>query len=69
MQNSFPYRNCLIHIESFQLTHNSGWIPRFTLTREDDVPSCRDRLDKAFWSKDAADEFALEDAMQWIDRN
>ena len=69
MQNSFPYRNCLIHIDSFQLTDNSGWIPRFTLTREDDATSRRDRLDKVFGSKDEADEFALEDAMQWIDRN
>jgi hypothetical protein len=69
MQSNIPYRNCLIHIESFQLTHSSGWIPRFTLTRQDDVPSGRDRLDKVFLSKDAADEFALEDAMQWIDQN
>lgn len=69
MNSSLAYKNCLIHIESFQLTHSSGWIPRFTLTRQDDVPSSRDRLDKVFLSKDEADEFALEDAMQWIDQN
>jgi hypothetical protein len=69
MNSSLAYKNCLIHIESFQLTHSSGWVPRFTLTRQDDVPSGRDRLDKVFLSKDEADEFALEDAMQWIDRN
>jgi hypothetical protein len=69
MQSNIPYRNCLIHIESFQLTHNSGWIPRFTLTHQDNVLSGRDRLDKVFLSKDEADEFALADAMQWIDKN
>jgi hypothetical protein len=69
MNSSLAYKNCLIHIESFQLTHSSGWIPRFILTRQDDVPSGRDRLDKVFLSKDEADEFALEDAMQWIDQN
>lgn len=69
MQNNIPYRNCLIHIESFQLTHTSGWIPRFTLTRQDEIPSGRHRLDKVFLSKDEADEFALEDAMRWIDQS
>lgn len=74
MKSSLEYKNCLIHIESFQLTHSSGWIPRYTLTRQESEPewngtsSCRDRLDKVFWSKDEADEFALEDALQWIDR-
>ena len=75
MKSSLAYKNCLIHIESFQLTHSSGWIPRYTLMHQDTesewnaAPSCRDRLDKVFWSKDEADEFALEDAMQWIDKN
>ena len=75
MNSVLAYKNCLIHIDSFQLTHSSGWIPRFKLMRQDiktkwkDAPSYRDRLDKVFWSKDEADEFALEDAMQWIDQN
>ena len=68
MQSNIPYRNYLIHIESFQLSHSSGWIPRFTLTRQDEIPSGRDRLDKVFPSKDEADEFALEDAMHCIDQ-
>jgi hypothetical protein len=75
MNTSLAYKSCFIHIESFQLTHSSGWIPRFKLTRQDvqnewdNTPSYRDRLDKVFLSKDEADEFALEDAMQWIDQN
>jgi hypothetical protein len=72
MNTSLAYKNCFIHIESFQLTHSSGWIPRFKLTGQDTqsaAPSYRDRLDKVFLSKDEADEFALEDAMQWIDQN
>ena len=73
MNTSLAYKSCFIHIESFQLTYGSGWIPRFKLTRQNtqsgwgDAPSYRDRLDKVFLSKDEADEFALEDAMQWID--
>ena len=75
MNTRLAYKNRLIDIESFQLTHSSGWIPRFKLTHQeitgdrDRAPWYRDRLDQVFGSKDEADEFALEDAMQWIDRN
>ena len=69
MKSSLAYKNCLIYIESFQLTQSSGWIPRYTLTRQDEIPSGRHRLDKTFLSKDEADKFALEDAMHWIDQS
>ena len=68
MQSSISYRNCLILVDSFQLAHNTSWIPRYTLMREDKCESLNhDRLDKVFWTKIDADEFALKDAKQWID--
>lgn len=75
MKNSISYKNCLIRGESFQLAQSSGWIPRFTLLRQDtdrtwnESPSHHDRLDKVFWTKNEADEFAVQDAMRCVDRN
>ncbi|HMA81458.1 MAG TPA: hypothetical protein VKR81_11230 [Candidatus Binatia bacterium] len=75
MKNSISYKNCLIRGESFQLAQSSGWIPRYTLTRQDAMnkwngaPSHYDRLDQVFWTENEADKFALQDAMRWIDQN
>jgi len=75
MESSISYKNCLIRGESFQLPQSDSWIPRYTLMREGDESELdrslmhHDRLDKVFWTKNEADEFALEDAMQWIDKN
>jgi hypothetical protein len=75
MKSSISYKNCLIRGESFQLTQSSGWIPRYTLTRQDarnkwnGTPSHHDRLDQVFWTENEADKFALQDAMRWIDEN
>jgi hypothetical protein len=75
MESSISYKKCLIRGESFQLPQSDSWIPRYTLMREDDVSESaeslmhHDRLDKVFWTKNEADEFALEDAMQWVDKN
>lgn len=75
VKNSIYYKNCLIRGESFQLAESSGWIPRYTLTRQDvrnkwnGTPSHHDRLDQVFWTENEADKFALQDAMRWIDEN
>lgn len=75
MITSRSYRNCLIRSESFQLAQRDSWIPRYALTRQDldsvqnAAPSYHDRLDMVFWTVDEADEFALQDAMRWIDKN
>ena len=43
--------------------------------RENDVSESdgtlthHDRLDKVFWTKNEADAFALNDAIQWLDKN
>jgi hypothetical protein len=75
MKNSICYKNCLIRGESFQLATGSGWIPRYTMTRQDaenkknGTSWQHDRLDQVFWSEIEADKFALQDAMRWIDEN
>jgi len=75
MKSSISYKNCLIRSESFQLMQSNSWIPRYSLMRQDTdnkrdgAPSHHDRLDKVFWTENEADEFALQDAMQWVDRN
>ena len=74
MKHDIPYKNYLIRGESFQPTQSSGWIPRYVLQRAnlivgaDDLPLSHDRLDKAFGSKSEADDFAVQDAKNWIDK-
>jgi len=75
MKSSISYKNCFICSESFQLAPNSSWIPQYTLSRGSTRNTVAEsathhaRLDKVFWSESEADEYALQDAMQWIDSN
>jgi hypothetical protein len=75
MKNSLSYKNCVIQGESFQLAQNSGWIPRYSLTRagadkrSNAAPLHYDRLDQVFCTEDEADGFALQEAVRWIDEN
>jgi hypothetical protein len=58
-----------------QLAQNSGWIPRYSLTRpgadkrSNAAPLHYDRLDQVFCTEDEADGFALQEAVRWIDEN
>jgi hypothetical protein len=69
MANPISYSKYVIRTQSFELMPSGGWIPRFTLTCPERGLLYRDRLDKAFPSKREADDFALENAMDWIDNN
>ena len=75
MENVISYKNRLIRRESFQLPQSSSWIPRYTLLREDKDSELsgsvvhHDHLDRVFLTKNEADEFALKEAMQWIDKS
>ena len=75
MKNSVSYKNCEIRGESFQLAQNTGWIPRYSLTRpgadkrSNAAPLHYDRLDQVFCTEDEADGFALQEAVRWIDEN
>ena len=71
MEHDISYKNYVIRGESFQPTQSSGWIPRYVLQRANpsagDSPLSHDRLDNAFGSKSEADDFAVQDAKNWID--
>jgi hypothetical protein len=75
MKDSVAYKNCVIRGESFQLAQSSSWIPRYTLTRRgtnserNGVRSHHDRLDKVFLTEKEADDFALREAMERLDRS
>ena len=75
MKSNITYRNWLICSESFRLERKGRWIPRYTLTRQgaknkqDAVATHHAELKTSFWSENEADEFAVQDAMHWIDRN
>jgi hypothetical protein len=75
MKSSISYQNCLIRGESFQRETNGKWFPQYTLRRHDiknkvsDFLSHQAQLDKTFPTENAADDFALQEAMKWIDKN
>ena len=67
MKSSISYQNCLIRGESFQREKNGNWVPQYTLRRQDTKNQAQ--LDKTFPTESAADDFALQGAMKWIDTN
>ena len=75
MKSILSYKNCLVRGESFQLVQSSNWIPRYSLklqganNNSKGALSHHDRLDQVFRTENEADEFALQDAMRWIDQN
>ena len=75
MKSSISYQNCLIRGESFQRETNGKWVPQYTLRRQptknnlSDFLSHQAQLNKAFRTENAADDFALQEAMKWIDNN
>lgn len=75
MKTSVSYKNWLIRSGSFRLERKGPWIPQYTLTRqgaqnsESDVATYHAQPDTSFWSENEADEYALQDAMHWIDKN
>jgi hypothetical protein len=75
MKSSISYKSCLIRGESFQRKKDGKWVPQYTLRRQDtknqvtDFLSHQAQLDKTFPTESAADDFALQEAMKWIDKN
>ncbi|MGB7949953.1 MAG: hypothetical protein WCH75_19895 [Candidatus Binatia bacterium] len=75
MKSSISYKNCFIRGESFQCEKDGKWIPQYTLKRQEsknmrsDFLSHQAKLKKIFTSENAADDFALQEAMKWIDKN
>jgi hypothetical protein len=75
MKSNITYRNWLICSGSFRLERKGRWIPQYTLTHqgaknnESDVGTHHAQLKTSFLSENEADEFALQEAMHWIDTN
>ena len=75
MKSSIAYQNCLIRGESFQREKNGEWVPQYTLRRQAAKNKMSDflfhqaQLNEAFPTENAADDFALQEAMKWIDIN
>jgi hypothetical protein len=75
MKNGISYKNCLIQGESFQREKNGTWVPQYILTRQEtgnkgnDFPSQQYQPNETFPTEDEADDFALQRAMEWIDKN
>ena len=75
MKISIPYKNCVIRGESFQREKNGAWIPQYKLTRqeigdkENDFPSQQYQFNEGFPTENEADEYAVQKAKEWIDRN
>lgn len=75
MKLSIAYKNCLIRGESFQREKNGKWIPQYILTRQNSgserkgFPSQQYQLNEIFATEDEADDFAMQRAMEWIDKN
>jgi hypothetical protein len=75
MKSSISYKNCLIRGESFQREKNGTWVPQYTLERQNTknsgnfFPSHQYQLHEIFRTENEADDFALQKAMEWIDKN
>jgi hypothetical protein len=75
MKIGIPYKNCVIRGESFQREKNGAWIPQYKLTRqeigdkENDFPSQQYQFNESFPTENEADEYAVQKAKEWIDRN
>jgi hypothetical protein len=75
MKDGTSYKDCLICGESFQREKNGGWVPQYTLTRQEagtegnNFPSHQYQFNEAFPTESEADEYALRRAKEWIDKN
>jgi hypothetical protein len=69
-----PYKNFLIHSESFQREKNGAWVPQYTVRRRDaatekiDFPSHQYQFNHSYPTEREADEFAVQKARDWIDK-
>lgn len=74
MKQATPYKNYLIHAESFQRQTNGTWVPQYTVTRQDaateqrDYPSHQYQFNHSYLTEREAHEFALARARDWIDK-
>lgn len=75
MKNSISYKDCLIQGESFQREKNGTWIPQYNLMRRESGNGVTGfrlyqyQFNESFPTESEADEYALQKAKKWIDKN
>ena len=75
MKNAMSYKNCLIRGESFQRENNGAWVAQYTVTlpetarKANNLPSSQYQCSEAFPTESEADEYALQRAREWVDKN
>jgi hypothetical protein len=75
MNGDIVYKEHLIRGESFQREENGTWVPQYTVIRRDaattqtDFPSHQYQFNHVYPTQQEADEYAVQSAQQWIDRN
>ena len=75
MKSNITYRNWLICSDSFRLERMDRWISHYTLSRQGakngqaNVATHHAQLKTSFSSENEADEFAVQEALRWIDTN
>jgi hypothetical protein len=75
MKQDTLYKNHLIQGEAFQREKNGAWVPQYTVTRQDaatekrDYPSHQYQFNHTYRTEGEADEFAVQKAREWIDKN
>jgi hypothetical protein len=74
MNQDTLYRNYRIHGESFQRESNGGWVPQYTVSRQDaatekiEFPSHQYQFNHTYGTEREADDFAVQMARAWIDK-
>lgn len=75
MNNDTFYKDYSIRGESFQREEHGTWVPQYTVTRQDattekkEYPSHQYQFNQAYDTEGEADEFAVQKARDWIDKN
>ena len=75
MKANILYKDYLIRGESFQREKNGAWVPQYTLIRQDaataklDFPSHQYQFNHTCRTEREANEFAVQMAQAWIDKN
>ena len=75
MRHDTPYKDYLIRGESFQREKNGAWVPQYSVIRQNsattkmDFPSHQYQFNHACPTEGEADEFAVQSAQAWIDKN
>ena len=75
MKNGISYKNWHIRTESFQREKYGTWVAQYNVVRQEGTgkgkgfPSSQYQFNEALPTESEANEYALQKAREWIDRN